>query len=188
MSSPGAATRIYPRSVPKERLGMRQEPCAPSRQTCQSPKGNILAGGFISVHPNGQGQRGRAGKHELEERVAMQPEIISVPLGRFPAHAHTPQSQPCFSQGRDRSVQPSQSWLSPRKPAFTRKHTARCCCLRFSGFRLKLLFSFAPIPGLLSKRILFSSHTLSSEFILLLSSSIARIGHFWVTALQAFSS
>lgn len=44
--------------------------------------------------PNGQGQRGRAEKRELEgleERVEMQSEIISVPLGRLPAHAHTPQ-------------------------------------------------------------------------------------------------
>ena len=95
MSSPGAAARKYPCSVSRESIGMRQEPCAPSRQTFQSPKGNILAGGFISVHPNGQGQRGRAEKRELEgleERVEMQSEIISVPLGRLPARAHTPQS------------------------------------------------------------------------------------------------
>lgn len=95
MSSPGAAARKYPCSGSRESVGMRQEPCASSRQTFQSPNGNIVAGGFISVHPNGQGQRGRAEKHELErleERVEMQSEIIHVPLGRLPAHAHTPLS------------------------------------------------------------------------------------------------
>jgi len=54
-----------------------------------------LAGGFISAHPNGQGQGGRAEKRELEgleERVEMQAEIIGVPLGRLPAHARTPRS------------------------------------------------------------------------------------------------
>jgi len=48
------------------------------------------------VLPNGQGQRGRARKRELEgleEQVEMQPEIIRLPLGRLPAQAHTLRSQ-----------------------------------------------------------------------------------------------
>lgn len=99
------------------------------RANLPGPQGNILAGGFICVHPNGQGQGGRAEERELERlelRVEMPSEIIRGAPRRVPcAGAHTPILTLFFpGQGLIHTTSLAELVKEPNTTAFTKNHAA----------------------------------------------------------------
>lgn len=102
MTSPGAAARKYPRSVPRESVGVRQEPRAPSRQTFRSPEGNILPG---DLYPRTQmGRGGEGGQRSVSWKGWKSGWKCSLKSSVCPrqvpcARTHPPAPHPAFPSG-----------------------------------------------------------------------------------------